>query len=145
MRWTGRWGDDRGQTTVGLVVILPVAIAVAAIAVNALLFMSECAKFDRVARNAVRVCATSPAYEQGLAQSTAAIDAIIDAEMGEGAECSVAVRGGGAGFATFTATMAYEPSLFGASLRGSVFGVALPRLTHETSITVDAYKPGMLF
>ena len=137
--------EERGQTTVGLVAVLPIAIVVAAIAVNALLFFSECAKFDRVARNAVRVCATSPAYEQGLEQSTAAIDAIIDAEMGEGVTCEVAVRGGGAGFATFTASMSYAPSLFGAELRESVFGVALPRLTHETSITVDAYKPGMLF
>ena len=136
--------DESGQATVGLVAVLPVAIATAAIAVNALLFFSECAKFDRVARNAVRVCATSPAYEQGLEQSTAAIDAIIDEEMGERVECDIAVRGGGVGFTTFTATLSYEPSLFGADLRESIFGVALPKLTHETSITVDTYKPGML-
>ncbi len=136
--------DERGQTTVGLVVVLPVAIIVAAIAVNALLFFSECAKFDRLARNAVRVCATSPAYGQGVEQSTAAIDAMLEDAMGEGVDCQVSASGGGAGFTTFTASMTYDPSLFGVGLREEVFGVSLPALRHEVSLTVDSYKPGML-
>ncbi|MBQ9955215.1 MAG: hypothetical protein IJO87_07275 [Eggerthellaceae bacterium] len=136
--------DERGQTTVGLVVVLPVAIIVAAIAVNALLFFSECAKFDRLARNAVRVCATSPAYGQGVEQSTAAIDAMLEDAMGEGVDCQVSTSGGGAGSTTFTASMTYDPSLFGVGLREEVFGVSLPALRHEVSLTVDSYKPGML-
>ena len=43
-----------------LVAVLPVAIVVAAITVNALVFFGDCAAFDRIARNAVRVYATSP-------------------------------------------------------------------------------------
>lgn len=136
--------DERGQATVGLVAVLPVAIVVAAIAVNALLFFSECARFDRIAANAVRVCATTPAYGQGLDQSVARIEALVEEEMGEGVSCEVTVEGGGAGFCAFTVRMTYEPSLFGVALRDEVFGVSLPRLTHEKGLVVDAYKPGML-
>lgn len=136
--------DERGQATVGLVAVLPVAIIVAAIAVNSLLFFSECAKFDRVARNAVRVCAASPAYGQGLDQSIAAIDAMIEEAMGDGVDCQVGASGSGAGFTSFTATMSYEPSLFGLGLKDEVLGVALPALRHEVSLSVDSYKPGML-
>ena len=139
-----RASDDRGQATVSLVTTLPVALTVAAIAVNTLLFFSECAKFDRVSLNAVRVCAASPGYDQGLEQSIAAIDAIIEQEMGDHLECEVSAEGGGAGFTTFTATLFYEPNLFGMSLRSDVLGVALPQLTHRTSITIDTYKPGIL-
>ncbi len=136
--------DEKGQMTMGLMAALPAMIIMVAIAVNALTFFSECAKFDRVARNAVRVCATSPAYGQGLSQSIAAIDTMIEGQMGEGVECEVTASGGGTGFTTFTATMSYAPHLFGLGLRDEVFGVALPRLRHETGLTVDSYKPGML-
>ena len=136
--------DNKGQATVSLVAVLPVALSIAAIAVNALLFFSECAKFDRVSLNAVRVCAASPGYEQGLEQSVAAIEAIIEREMGDHLTCEVAVEGAGTGFATFTATLFYEPTLFGLDLRNEVFGVALPQLTHEASIAIDTYKPGIL-
>lgn len=136
--------NDKGQTTVGLVVALPVAIAVAAVAVNALTFFSECAKFDRAARNAVRVCSASPAYGQGFEQSVAAIDAMIEEEMGEGISCEVGVEGGGAGFTTFTVSMTYDPTLFGVGLRDEVFGVEMPALSHEVTMTIDSYKPGVL-
>ena len=46
--------DDRGQMTVELLVVLPVVLIVAVVAVNALTFFGDCAAFDRVARNAVR-------------------------------------------------------------------------------------------
>lgn len=136
--------DDRGQTTVGLVVVMPVAIVLAAVAFNALLFFAECARFDRIAANAVRVCAAAPGYGQGLEQSVAHIDALIEDAMGPGVSCDVSVAGGGAGFSTFTARMTYEPSLFGVDLRDEVFGVSLPALAHQTSLTIDSYKPGML-
>ena len=137
-------GDDRGQTTVGLVIVMPVAIVLAAIALNALLFFSECARFDRIANNAVRVCAAAPAYGQGLDQSVARIDAIIEDAMGPGVSCDVSVEGGGAGFSTFTMRMAYEPSFLGIDLKDQLFGVSLPALVHQTSLVVDSYKPGVL-
>ena len=53
--------STRGQMTVQLAVAMPVLIIVAVIAVNALAFFAECAVFDRVAHEAVRVHAAAPA------------------------------------------------------------------------------------
>ena len=49
-----------GQMTVELATVLPVALAIMAIVCNGMVFFSECAAFDRVARNAVRLYATVP-------------------------------------------------------------------------------------
>ena len=56
----------------------------------------------------------------------------------------VAVEGTADGHARFTATIEFSPTLFGLGLKSSVLGVALPRLEHAVSLTVDPYKPGML-
>lgn len=76
--------DERGQMTVELAAAFPVLIIVAVIAVNALAFFSECAAFDNVFRDAVRVHVTSPAAGQGIEQSSAlvqtALSAAFDAE-----------------------------------------------------------------
>ena len=69
---------ERGQMTVELAVVFPALLAVAVIAVNALLFFSECAAFDRVAREAVRLHAASPAYGQGLEQSCAQVAQTVE-------------------------------------------------------------------
>ena len=48
-----RFGCARGecgQMTVELAVMIPVLVAIAVIAMNAMLFFSECAAFDRLAR-----------------------------------------------------------------------------------------------
>lgn len=49
-----------GQMTVELATVLPAALAIMAIVCNGMAFFSECAAFDRVARNAVRLYATVP-------------------------------------------------------------------------------------
>ena len=105
---------ERGQMTVELAVVFPALLAVAVIAVNALLFFSECAAFDRVARDRPYL------------------------------GTRVAVEGTADGHARFTATIEFSPTLFGLGLKSSVLGVALPRLEHAVSLTVDPYKPGML-
>ena len=139
------WANQAGQMTVELAVAFPVVVAVAVIAMNALLFLSECAAFDRVARDAVRVHATSPAYGQGLEQSRAQVQAAIEEEQDRPyLQASVAVADGGAGRVTFTATLEFYPTLFGLGLKSHVFGVALPHLEHVASFTVDVYKPGVL-
>ena len=56
----GRWGApphrrESGQATVELMAALPVMIAIAVIVVNATLFLSDCAAFDRLAHQAVRI------------------------------------------------------------------------------------------
>ena len=116
--------------TVELAVALPVLVAVAAVAVNALLAFSECAAFDNAFRDAVRLNATSPAYGQGLEQSRAAVQSDLEGASG--------------GHVRFTATLEVSPTLFGLGLKRSVFGVELPKLVHSAELAVDRYHPGVL-
>ncbi len=137
--------DDGGQMTVELALVLPAAIIVAVIAVNAMTFFSQCAEFDRVGRNAVRVYATSPAYEQGLDQSVALVKGATAESLGiDEGDLEVRASRIEGGYATFELELQYRPTLFGMGLRDEVFGIALPTLSHTTSITVDTYKPGMV-
>ena len=137
--------DERGQATVEFAVALPVLIIVATIAVNALLFFSNCASFDRVFCNAVRVHATSPAYGSGESEARASIvRTLSDAFPDDNLEVTVSTEDGGLGHTTYTGTITFEPTLFGLGLKDSVFGVSLPRLSHSASLTVDPYKPGVI-
>lgn len=138
--------DVRGQMTVEFAAMLPVILIIAVIATNALLFFSECAAFDRTARNAVRVYATSPTYGQTTEQIRACIEgSLSDAFQADFERASVAVEGRSSDLTCYTATLDYAPNLFGMGLRDSVFGVSLPHLSHQTSLTVDTYTPGMMF
>ena len=137
--------DERGQATVEFAVALPVLIIVATIAVNALLFFSNCASFDRVFSNAVRVHATSPAYGSGESEARASIARTLsDAFPDDNLEVAVSTEDGGLGHTTYTGTITFKPTLFGLGLKDSVFGVSLPRLSHSASLTVDPYKPGVI-
>ena len=142
----GAGKDRRGQMTVELMAVLPVAIVIAAIVVNALMFFSDCAEFDRVARNAVRVYATSPTYGVQADQSTVRITMALQVQMdSEFEQVTVSHESIGGGLVRYVATLEYSPNFFSMGVRESVFGVALPRLRHSTSLVVDTYKPGILF
>ena len=135
---------ERGQMTIELAVVLPVLVIVAVIAVNALTFFGQCAVFDRVVRDAVRVHAVASAYGQGAEQACALVEqdarAALDAPN---LEISVSCEGTGADFERYTGALEFHPTLFGMGLRAEVFGVSLPKLVHTTSYVVDAYKPGV--
>lgn len=135
---------DDGQMTIGLAIALPVMLAVALVSYNALFFFSECARFDRIARNAVRICAVSPAYGQDMQRRAASVESMIDEALAsEELSCFVTV-GASAGLECYEATLEYHPTLFGASLRGSVFGVELFTLRHVTSLKVSSYDAGVI-
>lgn len=134
---------DGGQMTIGLAVALPVALAVTLVAYNALAFFGDCAKFDRIARNAVRICAVSPAYGQGHQECAAAVEAMVTEAMGS-AEVACAVTTAFSGLACYEVTLGYKPTLFGIGMKDAVFGVELFELRHSTSLCVDSYDPGIL-
>lgn len=135
----------RGQMTVELAVALPALIVVAVIAVNALTFFGDCAAFDRVARDAVRVHAVSPAYGQGVEQSCALVRQEVEGTMGrDNLDVEVSHAAVGPDFDEFRATLSFSPTLFGMGLRSEVLGVPLPTLRHEAVYVIDAYKPGVI-
>lgn len=134
-----------GQMTVELAVAMPVLIVVALIAVNACTFFVDCALFDRVAHDAVRVHAASPGYRQTTAQSCSLIEQEIRAVLDDpNLNVSVTCEHALFDFERFVATLEYSPTLFGIGMRSSVFGVEMPRASHTTALTVDVYKPGVI-
>lgn len=136
---------ERGQATMELLAVLPVMLAVALIVTNAVLFLSECAAFDRLVPQAVRVHASSPAYGQEVQDSRALVQAQLDeAFPEENLKVSVAVAQAAEGRLSFDATLEFAPTLFGMGLRSEVLGVELPRLSHTVTCTVDQYKPGVM-
>lgn len=140
------WRNESGQMTVELCMFLPVAIVVALIAVNATLFFGDCARFDRVGKNAVRVHATSPTYGQDKAQTQSIIESELQSSFEASNEfCEVSVSSNAFGFDTYEMTLHFRPTLFGMGLRDEFFGVSVPPLKHTTSLTIAPYKPGMLF
>lgn len=138
-------GDQAGQMTIELAVAFPVIVIVAVIAVNALAFFADCAVFDRVAHEAVRTYAASPAYQQSHARSCALIEQEIETALAKD-NVAVSVSHSATGFDLdrYTATVEYYPTLFGLGLRSEVFGVKLPHLAHTTSYVVDEYRAGVL-
>ena len=139
-----RWFRS-GQMTVELAVAFPVLVVVAVVAVNAMGFFAECASFDRLACQTVRVHATAPAYGQSSTAGCALVQAELESAFDRPNE-NVSVSCGATGFdlVRYDMTLEYSPTLFGLGLRSEVFGVALPKLRHEVSYVIDPYKPGVI-
>lgn len=136
--------DTSGQMTVEFMISLPVMLAVAVIAVNVFLFFSECAAFDRITRDAVRIHACSPAYGQSPEQSSAQVKQTLQTCFEKDyLECEVVVSNDLSGHATYTSTLIFYPTLFGMGLRSEILGIGLPSLKHSVEFTVDLYKPGV--
>ncbi len=103
--------------TVELAVVLPVVIVVAVIVVNAMTFFAECAEFDRVGRNAVRMCATSPSGSVELSQIAAEVESAVEESMALDAdEVEVLARQVDSGHAAFELVLRFRPGLFGKSM-----------------------------
>ena len=117
--------------TVEFVVAFPAMLAIAFVAVNAILFFSDCAAFDRVFRNAVCTYAASPAYEQGTAENCALIEAqLSDSLSRENLSYQVSSSGveGGNGDVFRADAVPANPVRQGGSFRGvrSEFSFSLP-------------------
>lgn len=141
----GRAASRNGQMTVEFVVMFPAALAIALIAVNATLFFSECAVFDRTFRNAVCTYAVSPAAGQSLGESCALVSAAVE-EACDADNLSVSVEASGTegSVVEFRGVLRFAPTLFGAGPLSGAFGVSFPELTHREAISVCVYKPGVI-
>lgn len=136
---------SKGQLTVEFVVIFPVALLVALVAVNVTLFFSECAAFDRVFNTSVTTLAVSPGYGHSLAQSCSDIQNVLqDGVESDFTEIEVTSSGVQGGLVTFQAELIFSPTLFGAGTLTGVWGVSFPKLVHKAQMTVEVYKPGVV-
>lgn len=136
---------EQGQMTVELAVAFPVLIAIAVVVTNAALFLSECAAFDNLFRDSVRVCAISPAYGVDVGQTATQVEEFLSTSFDEPFESvSTVAEGVSSGHVCFTGTLELSPTLFGLRLKSSIFGVSLPKMVHEISLVVDVYKPSVV-
>ncbi len=136
---------EPGQMTIEFVVAFPVALIIGLILVNALMFFSECASFDRSFRALVCTYAPSPSYEQEIGQTCALISESLKNEFSaEHLQVQVTSRRVSGELVAFEGTLDFTPTLFGKGTLSGVFGVSFPSLTHTELLVVDVYKSGVL-
>ena len=140
-RKTRAWLRTRssGQMTVELAVVFPVLLIVGFISVNAFVFLGDCAAFDVVARDAIRLQADDGNRE---AQGCAEICARIEKGLSMNHETvSVTSERTAAGHIRYVAKTAFAPPF----LKGvRVFGVVVPMLEHEVAYTISPYRAGVI-
>ncbi len=146
MRFFERCKDESGQMTVEFVIVFPILLLIALIAVNVQLFFSECASFDRIAREAIRVHMCSTAAGQSLEGSCEAVSQVLEENFGaDYLDTSLAVVENSFNQLKVRSTLSFHPTLFGMGLRSEIWGVSLPGLTHTVDLVVERYRPGVLF
>ncbi len=149
-------GEELGQAAVEMALLIPVIVAVALVALNIMRFAELCARFDRIAPDAVLAHGVSPAGSSGELAGVDAVKEAIEEGMGSLAcEVEVSVEdlslggSGGtvltlaAGTTRFTCTLGYTPWPSSLSIAG--VGFRLPAVAkHERSIVVDRWKAAIV-
>lgn len=140
---------ESGQMAVELAVTLPIVLVILVIAIDCLVYVGECARFDHLACQRVLELAVSPgrdAYDEGA--RVEAVRSALAAEFdGHGERVEVSCSDAGAflsGARDYELRLSMPPwPLEGKGL--SVFGASVPtRLEHSCHLVVDPYTPGGL-
>lgn len=131
--------DRAGQMTVEFAVVVPVLLAIGFVALQGLLFVSECVRFDTALRSAVLLQADDPNLGEA---SCAQVKAWLVEHEGYGEQdLEVELEVIGVGHVQFTGTLRYVPGM----LQGvEVFGQDVPELTHSASFAVSPYRKGVV-
>lgn len=132
-----------------LAVCLPVLIITMVVALDCMVYMGQCARFDALAAQNVMALAVSPAHgAYSIDARKGAVQQALSQEFSTGgASVGVEVSDAGAALASmsvFTCRLKVPPwplSHGGAS----VFGTGVPLcMEHEYKVVVDPYTPGEL-
>lgn len=140
----GKLADQSGQMMAELCIVFPVVLIIAFIAVNALTFFGDCARFDRIAHNSVRIESSSPAHSLDSADRIGQ-DVLAQLESGmpeDNLDMNISSTVTAENYIRYELELVYHPTLFGLSMRSEVFGVSLPALSHKIEYTVDPYRAG---
>lgn len=149
-------GDARGQMTVELAVLIPPAIVVALISYNLMCFIDACAAFDRLSLDAVVAHGVAPSGAQTQDTAASEVQAAIASALGREGTCEVSVSvedvdsGDAAGafvisplLRRFVCRLTYRPWPRYVRMPGITLEAPLS-LTHERSLVVDRYRPGVV-
>ena len=151
-----REGMQSGQMTVELAVLAPVVIVVALIVANLMEFVDACAAFARLSLDEVIAEGVSPAGEQNVTASVAAVEDALRAALGREGSCDVEVRaervsaGEGVGLLSvaplrtrYTCALVVRPWPRERRLPGITYSAPLG-LRHERTLVSDSYRPGVV-
>jgi hypothetical protein len=152
---------SKGQAAVEMAVVMPVLLAVLGISVNLMVFLGDCARFDRVAAEAIRTEAASPGYnEYGSVGRADKVRSRIEASFSDSEHLSFSVAASESGLGvndadggnsdigfsllphheTFVCVMNYRPWGF----EDSFFGIKFTGIPHTRSYVIDPYRPGVI-
>ena len=130
---------NKGQATVEFVIVFPLILLIACIALNALLMVSECSAFDRLARDEIR----RQAYvldDEERSVCSARVEDYLRKEFSETYfDVNVTMEDSGA-FLVYVAELQYYPHLFGRNLPRNFFGVSLQPVKHQTTLAVSSNR-----
>lgn len=130
---------EEGQMTVEAAVVFPVLLIVGFISVNAFVFLGDCAAFDIVARDAIRLQADDGS---NCSQCAAEVCARIEEGLAMDYEAvSVSCERTSAGHMAYKAKISFSPPFL---CDVQVFGVRAPALEHELSFFVSPYRAGVI-
>ncbi len=148
--------DGKGQMTVELAVLIPPAIIVALIVFNLMGFIDACAAFDRLSLDAVVAHGVAPSGTQTEATGASEVQAAIASALGREGTCevSVSVEDVDSGESSsafvvspllrrFVCRLTYKPWPSSVRMPGITLDAPLA-LSHERSIVVDRYRPGVV-
>lgn len=137
---------ESAQATVELAIMFPVVLIIALIAYNALSFFTLCATFDRVFNQSVITRCSSPAYGEGLGNMRQYVENDIqDMLMSNNTEAAINIESVSGGMIKFTGELNMKPSLFGMSMKDSIFGCTIYPIKHSKEFIIESYKPGVIF
>ena len=151
----GMMRDERGQMSVELAVLMPVALALLVIVVDLMVFMGDCARFDRVSAQMVRINVASPSADAYGRDASGAIQQGISAAMGGRDRLDIQVSYQGKLYSAtdedgllsllpqpqcYRCSMTYHPWPFNVGF----LGFAPLSIQHHRDYVIDSYRPGIL-
>ena len=156
-RLAGVLRSERGQMSVELAVLVPVIIVVALVGYNLMCFVELCSAFDHIALDSIISQGVSPTGELGTQAACEAVRSCTVEALGS-TRCYVEVRAsfasegeGGEGVSfvisplltRYTCTLIYHPWP-GSFSMGSLVYESPVVLTHERTLVVDRFRPGVV-
>lgn len=137
---------ESGQMAVELAIVLPLVLVVFVIALDCMVFMGECARFDHIACQRVLALGVSPAKDgYGADARVESVRAALAGEFdahGERVEVSCSRADGAGGVAVYELGLSMPLWPLGGT---TLFGTGMPSLLqHRFRFAVDPYTPGEL-
>lgn len=133
---------EEGQMAVELAIVTPVILLILVIAIDMLVFASECARFDHIAPQCVLASASSPDMDSygSYVRAEDILESLEEDFATNGSMIEVTWEDAGVPLSSMTV---YRCTLHFAPWPFSIAG-APAFLKHEVSIAIDPYTPGEL-